>query len=207
MANINAPFGLKPVRRLDGGVVGRVNGGYTIANAYASAIGYGDVVQCDDTYQSLQSQGGTQPVAGPNIVIGVSTNRVQGVFAGCSYQDTQGNFIWSKNWIASTATLNSAGAQAEVYDDPSIVYQVQSDGTVLASSVGKFFTFAGNGAPNALGLSTLVLHQSSVTTTIGSSDFKVLNLVQRPGYSSVGIYGILEVVFTNHNLSTPVGSL
>lgn len=203
MANVNAPFGLKPVRRLDGGVVGRVNGGYTIANAYSSSIGYGDLVKTLDTYQSLTSQGQIN-VSGPNIALATTGGHPIGVFAGCSYQDTLGNFIWSKNWVASQATLNSAGAQAEVYDDPQIVFQVQSDGTVANTDVGKFATFAGNGAPNAVGVSQLVLHEAGISTSI--TDFKILNLVQQPGYQAAGLYGKLEVFLALHELRDPLSN-
>lgn len=202
MANPNQPFGLRAVRRFDGGVVGRVNGKYTIANAYATTIGFGDVVKTLDTYQSLQAQGGTAPVAGPNIALATTTGHPIGVFEGCQYQDTQGNFIWSKQWIASTATLNSAGAQAIVVDDPNTVFQVQSNGTVANTDVGKFAAYTGNGAPNALGFSTLTLNESTISTTI--TDFKIIGLVQKPGYSIAGIYGIVEVLLALHELATPV---
>jgi hypothetical protein len=204
MANPNAPFGLRAVRRFDGGVVGRTNGKYTIANAYANAIGYGDIVKTVDTYQSLQANGGSQPVAGPNINIATTGGHPIGVFEGCKYQDTLGNYIWSKNWVASTATLNGAGAQAIVCDDPNTVFQVQSDGTVANTDVGKFATFVNNGVPNALGISTLALHEAGVTTTI--TDFKILGLVQRPGYSVAGAFGIVEVLLALHELATPVSN-
>ena len=44
MSNPNAPFGLRPVRYLDGRPYAPSINGYTIADSYATAIGTGDLV-------------------------------------------------------------------------------------------------------------------------------------------------------------------
>ena len=124
MANRDAAMGFRAVYHLTGGTI-RPNKNYTIASALANAIGFGDPVKALST--------GT---FGPNIDAGdtVSTDEPwAGVFAGCTYTNTDGDYIFRRNWVASTATLGSADAMAWVYDDPFIVYRIQtSTGTAFA---------------------------------------------------------------------------
>jgi hypothetical protein len=196
----NTPFGIKPIRRFDGGVVGRVNGGYSIVDSYASAIGLGDPVKRINNWQQNVNMGNAI-VNGPEINIATSESPMLGGFDGCQYQDTQGNFIWSKNWVASVPTLNTSGAQAFVYDDPEIVYQVQGDAAYAASLIGKFTTLTTIGSPNSLGISQAVAHEAGNTTTIADSDVKILNFVVATGpatfaNNTTATYPLLEVVLT-----------
>lgn len=194
MANVNAPFGLKPLSRLDGGVVGRVNN-YSIADAYASAIGYGDLVVLAGTFNA------NTPYPSPNISLGATTNTFRGVFAGCSYQDTLGNFIWSKNWVASTSTLNAVGAQAFVYDDPQIIFQVQALLTSPTSAQLEGFATINYVAPNPLGIS-----QTTATGYINTiTDLKVLGLTQAPG-NAIANYALLKVLIAKHSLRDPLSN-
>lgn len=193
----NTPFGLKPVRRLDGGVVGRVNGGFSIVDSYAAAIGLGDPVKRINDWQQNVNMGNAI-VSGPEVNIATSASPLLGAFDGCQYQDTQGNFIWSKNWVASVPTLNASGAQAFVYDDPNIVYQIQADAAVAASDIGKFLTITTIGSPNALGISQAVAHVAGLTTTPADGDIKVLNFVVATGPATFAntpsaTYPLLEV--------------
>ena len=68
MANNNAPYGLRPSRKLGGGCV--ANGGYSIASGQAGAIYSGDVVMMTGTGKNIE------------IAPAGTTNAI-GVFAGC----------------------------------------------------------------------------------------------------------------------------
>jgi hypothetical protein len=200
----NTPFGLKPIRRFDGGIFGRVNGGYTIVDSYADTIGLGDPVVRVNGWQSNVNMG-SAIINGPEINIGVSEGAILGSFDGCQYQDTQGNFIWSKQWVASTPTLNASGAQAFVYDDSQIVYQVQGGASWAADTVGEYAPIDSIGAPNALGVSTAYL--GSATATLADGDVKVMNFVAAVASGGLGAglgsngpaaaYPLLEVLLVH----------
>ena len=83
MANINGPFGLRPVRHLHGSTI--VQNDYTIASGYASNIFIGDPVMQTGTGNNIQLAVGT---AGTPTVNGC------GVFAGCFFTDATG-----KGWL------------------------------------------------------------------------------------------------------------
>lgn len=126
MANLDKPTGFTPLRHLHGGTV-RYEGGYTIASAYGTAIYSGDLVSLAATRANKDIE---LTAAGAALIIGV--------FAGCQYTAADGSVVWTPYWAASTATLGSADAEAFVYTDPAIVYDVQSDGVLPATVVGQF---------------------------------------------------------------------
>lgn len=194
MPNVNAPFGLKPLSRLDGGIVGRVNN-YSIADAYASTIGFGDLVVLAGTFNS------NTPYPSANIALGATTNTFRGVFAGCTYQDTLGNFIFSPKWVASTATLNAVGAQAYVYDDPQIIFKVQALLTSPTSAQLEGFAAINYVAPNSLGISqtTITGYQAGIT------DVKLLGLTQDPG-NAIANYALVKVLIAKHSLRDPLSN-
>jgi len=194
MANVNAPFGLKPLSRLDGGIIGRVNQ-YSIADQYASTIGYGDLVVLAGTFNA------NTPYPSSNISLGATTNTFRGVFAGCAYQDTLGNFIWANKWTASTPTLNAVGAQAYVYDDPQLIFQVQALSTSPTSAQLEGFGTINYVAPNALGISqtTITGYTSSIT------DLKLLGLTQAPG-NAIANFALVKVLIAKHSLRDPLSN-
>lgn len=136
MANTDAPSGFSPLRHLHGGVV-RYEGGYTIASAYGSSIFAGDLVSLAATRANKDIE-----------LTAAGAAQIIGVFAGCQYVAANGDVVWSPSWTASTATKGSADAEAFVYTDPGIVYDVQADGVLAVTAVGQFIdmitTHAGN---------------------------------------------------------------
>lgn len=99
------------------------------------------------------------------IVVGTSAADLIGVFAGVEYVDPTGRPVYSPNWIASTATMANTTIRAWVYDDPEIVYRVQSDATVAATAVGDQADVSNVGAGNtAVGLS-----QSTLSATLAGA--------------------------------------
>ncbi len=186
MANPNAPYGLRPARRIDGGIAGRVNGDYSIASGLAANIGIGSLVKRTGT--------------GTNITISATTNTHVGVFAGCYYPSADGNFlVFSKQWISGTTTLNSVDAQALVYDDPQILFSAQSDVTgIAATDPGQFFAVT-VGAPNTLGIAQTVA--SGVTGSI--TDLKLVELSATPG-NAYGAYAQGIFFIAKHEYRDPL---
>ncbi len=129
MANRDAPFGLRPAFHLTGGGIRLQE--YHIADSLANAIGYGDPVFLVD---AVAGREGRDIDAADTVN---TDDNIVGVFAGVTYQATNGDQIYRKDWVASTATLNTAGAKAYVWDDPFIVFRVQGDGTSTLGTNGE----------------------------------------------------------------------
>lgn len=122
MANPNAPFGARRVKSLNGHQPTTLNT-YKIANAYDTAIYYGDWVK--------RTADGT-------LVIATAGDAVLGVFRGVYWTDATGVPHFSKSWVALTSTLGSQGGLALVDDDPDGVYEMQSASSVTTAEIGLF---------------------------------------------------------------------
>jgi hypothetical protein len=143
MANQDAPTGFSPVRHLKGGTI-RYDGGFTIASAYDTSIFSGDLV-------SLAATRALKDIA----LTADGAANIMGVFAGCQYTAADGSVIWTPFWLADTVTKGSVDAEAFVYADPDIVYDVQADGTLAVTVMGQFVdmvsTHAGSAATGRSG--------------------------------------------------------
>lgn len=184
MANANSPYGLRPYRRIDGGIPGRFGWDYTIANALASNIGYGNLVARTGTGKNIDN--GVDGVAGAANV---------GVFLGCKYRDTRGNTLFVPNWLSGTATYNSEGATAVVCDDPKVVFTIQASADFQAADSGQFAGVV-LGVPNALGFSQTQLNSADITGTLDT--LKILGLVNQPGRNAYGTNAKIEVLIAFH---------
>jgi hypothetical protein len=182
MANINAPFGFRSVAPAGAGVFGRQKSDYNIIDQLAYGINIGDVIY-------FAAAGGEfAPAIDPRYagqyITSNPTGAPAGVFVGCAYQDTLGNYIWGNHWVASTVTLNAQGAIANVEDDlQNTVFEVQMDSTGLpqAGTTGPFYPVSAHAAGNALGISSTVLTGASPSATCTSSAIvRVLKLSPTP---------------------------
>ena len=179
MPQVDAPFGLRPIRRKDGGVVGRV-AEYTIASALAANIGVGSLVKRTGT--------------GRNLTIAVDADVVVGVFAGVKFRDAQGNTRYAPNWVSGTVTFNSEAATAYVYDDPQIVFAVRASAGFTATDEGQFAGIV-VGVPNAVGVATTKLNSADITGTL--DNLKILNVAPFPD-NTYGSFAIAEVLIAKH---------
>lgn len=184
MANTDAPRGFWPVKHLSGGCI-RQNA-YTIASTYNTNVFRGDAVKL---------------VAGGGIELAAAGNRILGVFWGVSYTNAAGEFIWSKYWPANTVATNIV---AYVWDDPNILFGVQSAGSTVAADVGNLGDHvAGTGSTNT-GLSA---HELNGTTSTAAAGFRVIDKVAAPdnawGTNVDLIVQIFEHEFAEHSQATP----
>lgn len=162
MANTNAPFGFRPVRRLDGVTPNFEFREFRIANANATVIAKGDFVKALNTGYITLSTAGT-------------TDANLGVFQGCRYLSaTTGKTEYSNYWPGSGATGDII---AQVIIDPNVVFEVQTTSTgpaVFADLWANFDLVAGTAAN---GFSKQALDYGSIGTT-STLPFK---LVEIPG--------------------------
>ncbi len=187
MPNTNAAYGLKPVRHLTGGEL-RTNV-YPITAASAAAIYRGDPVQ---------------GAADGSIIIAEAGNVDNlGVFYGCEYINATGAKVFSKYWPADTAATNVV---AHVYDDPNIVFAIQSDATGVALADihnGADWEIVAGAA--ATGRSATNLDVSAGLATTGKS-LRILRVVDSPD-NSPGAYANVEVIFNEHVLKGVVAGV
>ena len=121
MSATNAPFGFRPVFHPSGVIRPR-------ALAGGISSGYGTNI--------LQNQPVLLTTSG--LLNPVTTNSVDfvGVFAGVEYTPTGGGRrVVSNFWPAST-TYDTGSLIAYFYDDPTIIYEAQADGSVAQTAIG-----------------------------------------------------------------------
>jgi len=180
MANVDAAFGAKPVRHLAGGTI-RTNE-YKIASGTSSNIFTGDFVKLGATGY---------------IDVAAAGNRLLGVFAGCSFTNSSGEQVFSKYYPASTTTQNSGDITAFVYDDPNIVYAIQSSGSADFADIGnKADHVAGTGSTTT-GHSKFEING---TTGTGTAGLTILGLYNSPK-NAYGTNGVLEATIYEHELN------
>jgi hypothetical protein len=188
-SNPNAPFGLRPIRHLKGGLI-RFNDYYTILDGYTTSLFFGDPVVCSGTGMNV------------GIATGSSSSVITGVFAGCEYVNLLGDTIWSKYWPASTSTNTAFPIKAFVYDDPDLVFEVQSDATgIAAADIRQLANFHSGTGSTVTGLSGWYL---TVPTTT-ENQAKILTLARNtnPGaiVNAYGAYAVVEVAIAFHELA------
>lgn len=146
---VDAPFGFKPINRLDGmpyaGAVRHVK----IASGYADNIFYGDLV-------SVVTAGTAEKFAG------TTSGSPVGVFLGVSYTNpTTKQLQFAQYWPSGTV---ASDAVAYVVDDPNAVFKVAvTDGSSDMS----------NAARDAIG-SNMSIVQGTGDTNTGNSAVSVL---------------------------------
>jgi len=124
MANKDAPFGLRPVGELGSDIQNGGTSKYLITSGEADVIMKGDLVK-------LEASG--------YITLSTDSDAVSaiGVFNGCFYiAPTTKKPTWS-NYYPGSITPASGTIDAFVYDDPNKLYEIQADGVIAQTSVGR----------------------------------------------------------------------
>lgn len=183
MANRDNPMGLRPAYHLTGGVIRQQV--YSIASAYDTGIWSGDLVHVVSTSRNIEAGDG----AGDAPFIGV--------FAGCEYSDTSGNKIFSRQWLASTATLGSVDAVAYVYDDPNIVWIIQADGALAVTDVWRQADLAYTAGSTVTGQSKTELDYSNLGT---GKNFHVYGIYDHPENTAGSTNVDVLVLINEHSL-------
>jgi hypothetical protein len=153
------PFGLRPVRRLDGAAPNYQQNIYYIKNGYATSIGFGDPV--------ITLTGGNIGYIG---IYPAGHTGILGVFAGLAgYFDSNSQQWTNRPGYTSAVTPASGDVPVWVIDDPQAVFAIQVYGTNSANPV----TVAQRGlnadmvvqAPLTNGYSQTYLDATNIATT------------------------------------------
>lgn len=193
MANTDAAFGLRPVRRLDGSPYNGAVNSYKISAAYATNIYRCDPVKMQATgYVALASAGDT------NIL---------GVAMGFRWRDAVGAMQFGKYWPASTATFGSEDAEILVADDPDLIFHIQSDSDTNSPAVADIGSNADfirtSSGSTVTGFSKVELDTSTCTTA--TANLRVIGFVNRPDNAEAADYAVCEVLINEHAYKTTTG--
>ena len=193
MTNVNAPFGLRPVRHSRGGVIRASE--YTIADQYGTSLFTGDPVKETGTGKNI------------GIASAGASNKITGIFAGCEYVDALGETKFSKYWPASTVTKSGTTVKALVYDDPDIEFEVQFD-TLAAADVRALANLASGAGNTVTGLSgwTGVAPPGSTENQVKIMD--VPPVIGANGVTNAyGTYAVAAVLISQHVLGPALTSV
>lgn len=167
MASTAAPYGLRPVKRVDGMPYAGATSTYLIDPAgYGTNIFYGSVVYVNaDGYINIVTTTGADATTNAWPAGSSGNTGAIGVFVGCNYINAQGQWIFSQYYPSGTTGV----VQALVVDDPMVMFQAQLDGTATQAVLGAntFFAAAQSTSTGSTqtGNSTSALDATVVTTT------------------------------------------
>ncbi len=181
MSSTSKPFGCQPAYSNNGNIAARP---YSIASTYGTNILKYSPVKLDTD--------GTLLVAAAGDV------DIIGIFAGVTWIDAQGVPHSSDMWTAGTVTTtNSSPFYAWVWDDPTMVFNIQADGSVALSTGGQV-DFSNTTAGSATtGLSACTASASSLTTS-GQNQLRIVGVGTQVGNAWGDAYTILQVQIAQH---------
>jgi len=214
----NQPWGLVAVKTTTGAPWNGQTSPYLIKSGYANNIFKGDLVYLggDGYIHNLSDLQVANYVTAPAI----------GVFNGCSFvTNTSTNPIDPASpgrpyWPAGTVTLNGQDATCDIIDDPTVIFNIQSDvGGIPFNAQGATasvaYTYFAGSTTNPTGnfntgQSSLVLNSGSIATA-ANLNVRILRFVPVSGNVPLAggaaiPYNNVEVLIQNHQFVTrPVG--
>ena len=200
---IEKPYGFKPINLIGGQVFAGSTRKMRIASAYATSIGYGDLlVRVDDGTVARSAATTAKPTGG-----------FAGVFLGCEFiNPSTGQVQYQQNFVGGT-TVTQGYITAYVCDDPDALFQVAvvSGTTVVTgvqfTSVGNNATIVNNTTITAAGNSQIALLDSTATTD--TLTIRIVDVVPDTAFISGGNTLYPEVIvkfnFGMHAYNTAVG--
>jgi len=200
---IDKPYGFKPINLIGGQVFAGSTRKMRIASAYATSIGYGDLlIRAADGTVERSAATTTKPTGG-----------FAGVFLGCEFiNPSTGQLQFQQNFVGGT-TVTTGFITAYVCDDPDALFQVAvvSGTTVVTgvqfTAVGNNATIVNNTAITTPGNSQIALLDSTATTD--TLPIRIVDVVPDTAFVSGGNTFYPEVIvkfnFGMHAYETAVG--
>lgn len=173
MSSTSAPFGLRPVYSPSGVVRPTA---YSIAANYSTTIYQNQPVKLVD---------GNLEAAGVN-------DRFIGTFQGVEWTDSDGRRRVSNKWVAQA---NATEIVAYATLDPTIVYEIQSNAAMDATTIGAQYDFTAASGNATTGLSSQMLDVSSIAN---NAAFRVIGITPGPNNAWGDTYVIVQVQISEH---------
>lgn len=184
MAATASPYGLRPIRRVDGmPYAGAVDEFLIDPAGEATNIFYGQVVIIGaDGYIAISTATGAD-ITTNNL--GGNGVGALGVFVGCEYVNAQGQVIHSQYYPSGTTGV----VKAKVITDPNVMYQAQLDSSGAQTVLGNNTFFAAvqstSTGSTATGVSTSALDATVQTT---AAAFRIVGFASVPGDTYTDVY-------------------
>ena len=194
MANIDAPFGLRPIAKqgsAPGGTIGTTK--YKISSG-ASALFTGDPVK-------LKADGSIEVKGG----VGAITGAISGVFMGCFYTDpTTGKPTFRNNYPDGLAATD---AIAFISDDVNQLYIAQQDANDIgAADLGNNAEMIMAAGSTTTGMSKAEIDSSTAATGNATYMLKILDFYDTPSNDTTAANSVLVVKINNHQLAASTGT-
>jgi len=189
MSATSAPFGLRPAFHPSGLDRAQALAG-GIPSGYASDILKGQPVLY---------------VAGSGVIepVNATGDAVSGAFAGVEFTDTTGRRRVSNYFPANTA-YQTGSCVAYFYNDPNIVYEIQSTGSIAQTAVGLDMNFSNFAAgSNVTGLSQATLTATVLGTGV-QGQVQVLDIAPYPDNDWGDAYTIVRVQIARRQIAAVV---
>ena len=209
MANVDSPFGLRPVRHLDGRSWNGSTRMYLVPSGDGTALFVGDLVK----------SGGSAGAAG-TVVNGIDVEGMQTVIqAAATNTELVGvvvGFLPDPDNLMRKHRAASTNRIALVCDDPTVVFEIQEDSVTTTLTVDEMGENADVivGSGNATtGISAMELDSGDHKTA--TAQLRILGLVKRPGNnigdntssaSSTYVNGKYEVLINEHAYKSTTGT-
>ena len=177
MATTAAPYGLRPINRVDGMPYAGATTTFLIDPAgYNTNIFYGSVVIINaNGYLNISTATGADITT--NNLGGNGVGAI-GVFVGCEYVNAQGQVINSQYYPANTTGV----VTAKVITDPNVIFQAQLDGSGGQTVLGTNTFFAAvqstSTGSTRTGNSTSAL---DATVQTAAAAFRIVGFASTPG--------------------------
>jgi len=206
MANANTPRGLSPVGTITGAAYNEQGRLYAIANDGTNTYAIGDVVKV---------AGGSDTSGVPYVTKAATTDTPVGVIVGIRVADPSTSLVGTTLALNQIyLPLNSGLRYVYVVDDPSVIFQVESDSTGVSaanvfSNAGLTITADQTTLGQAQPLSNTVLNGASIKA-IGTSGSLALPLqiigIEQMENNAPGAYANVLVKWNKHQFLNPVGT-
>ena len=182
MANLDAPFGLRPART---SISSQQQNRYRIAANYNTSIFQGDLV-------AMVTGGGIERVAAGG------SGFILGVFNGCEFTDpSTGKPRFSNHYPAST---NAADIIANVIDDPNAVFEIQADAAFPVADLAGNYDILATAGDTVSGTSRIELEVGTADSTVATLPLKAIDISQDPENSDVSSANTNVIVRINNHL-------
>lgn len=181
MPSTASPYGLIPANHPSGVVRPFA---MTITSGYASNIFQNSPVKI---VASSTGEG--------TIAVAAAGDSFIGTFQGVEFTDSDGRRRVSNKWTSGT-TATEIVAYATL--EPSIVYEIQANGSIAVSDIGSQADFTTITAGSTVtGLSALMLDTATLTTS-GNASMRIIDLAPGPDNAFGDAYTIVQVQISEH---------
>lgn len=200
MASPNAPFGMKPIRMRNGAPYTGAATKYHKKSDLAEVIAVGDAVVKTGNVNTAQVKCGTSTYdVGTLADVQKATvgdgNPITGVVVGVETNPDRLNSVSGYSPSATEAVLLVA-------DHPDIVFEIQANGALAATSVGLNAVLIDGTASTVTGNSGQMLDTTSdVPAADASNQLLITGLSKNINRNDVASYPVYEVIIVNHTES------